>query len=98
MAQIRWTVQATADLESITEFIARDSGHYARVFAIDVVHAVERLTQFPNSGRVVPEVNDPMVREILLGAYRIVYRLRGDYADILTIHHGARLLDPADLR
>ncbi len=97
MAEVRWTPQAADDLELIAEFIAHDSTHYASLFVIDVLDAVERLVHFPESGRIVPEKNDPKVREIILGNYRIVYRRRADVAEILTIHHGARLLDPAQL-
>ena len=72
MAEVRWTLQAAGDLEAIADFIAADSAHYARLFVIDVLAAVERLVAFPSSGRIVPELNDPRVREILLGNYRIV--------------------------
>ncbi len=51
MAEVRWTQQAADDLESITDFISQDSPHYARLFAIDVIAAVERLSSFPNLGR-----------------------------------------------
>ena len=97
MAEVRWTPQAADDLESITEFISQDSPHYARLFATDVVEAVEQVANFPNLGRIVPERNDPLIREILLGSYRIVYRLRAELVELLTIHHGARLLDPSKL-
>jgi len=95
VAEVRWTLQAAGDLEAIADFIAADSAHYARLFVIDVLAAVERLVAFPSSGRIVPELNDPRVREILLGNYRIVYRLTGMVVEILTVYHGARLLDPS---
>ena len=97
MAKIRWTLQASEDLESIADFIAEDSPHYACLFVIDVLKAVERLADFPRSGRVVPEVDDPSIREIILGSYRIVHRLRDEVAEIITIYHTARLLDPSRL-
>ena len=97
MAEVRWTRQAVGDLEAITEFIAQDSPHFASLFVLDVFAAVERLEKFPKSGRVVPEKNDLTIREILLGNYRIIYRLREQVAELLTIHHGARLLDPTQL-
>ena len=65
---------------------------------LDVLQAVERLAPFPQSGRIVPEMNDPMIREIPLGNYRIVYRVRGERVDVLAVYHGARLLDPDSLR
>ena len=98
MAEIRWTHQAADDLESITEFISQDSPHYARLFALDVLAAVERLINFPELGRVVPEKDSPLIRELIMGNYRIVYRLRNNHVELLTIHHGSRLLDPLKLR
>jgi len=97
MAEVRWTQQAADDLESITDFISQDSPHYARLFATDVIAAVERLSSFPNLGRKVPEKNNPLIREIILGNFRIVYRVRDEVVELLTIHHGARLLDPLRL-
>lgn len=97
MAEVRWTPQASDDLEAITNFIAVDSPHYASLFAIDVLASVERLVTFPHSGRMVPELKDPAVREIILGNYRIVYRVRRDFVELLTVYHGARLLDPSRL-
>jgi toxin ParE1/3/4 len=64
---------------------------------MDVLVTVERLADFPNSGRVVPELKDPAIREILFGSYRIVYRVKGDLVEVLTVYHGSRLLDPSRL-
>lgn len=96
MAQIRWTHKAADDLEAITMFIAADSSSYAKLFVIDVLSVVDRLSVFPMSGRVVPELDDPAVREVLFVNYRIVYRVdvNGDLVEILSIYHGTRLLDP----
>jgi len=98
VAEVRWTLQAAGDLEAITDFIAADSPQYAKLFAMDVLTAVDRLMPFPNSGRIVPELNDPQIREILLGNYRIVYRAVTNAVDILTVYHGARLIDPTKLQ
>lgn len=43
MGDVRWTPQAADDLEAITDFISADSPHYASLFAIDVLSAVEQL-------------------------------------------------------
>ena len=53
-----------------------------------ILAAVERPTVFPHSGRIVPEVNHPAIREILLGSYRIVYRVKDEVVEILTVYHG----------
>lgn len=98
MAEIRWTLQAADDLEAIAEFISVDSPQYAQLFALNVLRAVERLASFPRSGRLVPELGNATIREIVLGNYRIVYRLRREVVEVLTVYHGARLLDPSDLQ
>ena len=97
MVEVKWTLQAADDLESITGLIASDSGAYARLFASDILSAAERLQQFPNLGRIVPEVNDTTIRELLLGNYRVIYRVQPDLVEVLTVYHGRRLLDPEQL-
>jgi plasmid stabilization system protein ParE len=56
-----------------------------------IVAAVGRLEDSPRSGRMVPELGDESVREVIHGNYRIVYRLRDDIVEIATVFHGARL-------
>lgn len=97
MAEVRWTPQAANDLDAIAEFISQDSPHYSSLFVLDVLYAVDRLDQFPKSGRVVPEIDDPLIREVILGNYRIIYRVHQDIVEILTVFHGSRLLDPSKL-
>ena len=96
MAEVKWTPQALDDLEAICLFIARDAPPVAAVFAQRAFDVTDRLANFPESGRIVPEMNDPNFREIL-GNYRLIYRLRSGDVQIVTIHHGARQLNPAEL-
>jgi len=98
MAQVRWTPQAADDLDAVAEFITENSPHFAGLFVMDVLQAVDRLAEFPELGRIVPEIGDKTIRELILGNYRIIYRLRSEAVEILTIHHGARLLDPKRLK
>jgi len=97
MAEIRWTPQAADDLEAIADFISQDSTHYACLFVGNVLDAAQRLENYPRSGRIVPESNDPIIREIIFGNYRIVYRVKPEIVEILTVYHGSRLLDPSTL-
>ena len=57
-----------------------------------IVKAVERLTRFPESGRKVPERNDPAIREGIEAPYRIVYRVRTGTVEIVTVFRASRLL------
>ena len=93
MAKIKWTPQSLDDVEAITNFIVRDSTYYAGIFTIKVFESVERLELFPESGRIVPELNHKEIREIILGNYRIIYRVKEEIVEILTVYHSARLLE-----
>jgi toxin ParE1/3/4 len=88
--EVVWSAEAAADLEAIREYIARSSPRYAALTLARLVDAVDRLRQFPESGRIVPEVDSPAVREVIHGAYRIVYELRTGRVEVLTVVHGAR--------
>jgi plasmid stabilization system protein ParE len=67
------------------------------VFVERVFAAVKRLETFPRSGRVVPEIGQEDIREIIVGSYRIVYVVSEEEVNILTVFHAARLLRPSDL-
>jgi len=90
---IRWAPRAASNLEQICEYISQDSESYARIFARKVLLIVEDIAFFPKAGRVVPEYNDPNLRERIYGNYRIVYRLKHDIVEITAICHGAQLLE-----
>lgn len=90
MTRVVWTRPARDDLREIRAYIAQDSERYARVVATRLVAAVRRLREYPLSGRVVPELGRPTVREVLEGSYRIVYRVTPDSVQILAVVHGAR--------
>ena len=94
MGEVRWAPQAADDLDAICEFIARDSPEMAAIFADRVLRATEQLSKFPRSGRIVPELKISAIRELIVGSYRVIYRvLRESDTQLLTIHHGARPLD-----
>lgn len=87
-----WSPSARLDLKDIAVFIAEDNPSAATRFVNSVFHAVERLTDFPDSGRIVPELGDPDIREIIRKPCRIVYRInRGDHTvEIVRVWHAAR--------
>lgn len=95
MAQIRWSLTASKDLQELEDFIARDSVLHAIQFVDRIVESAEHLHATPQRGRVVPEFGRADIRELLLGAYRIVYLVEGSAMTILRVVHGAR--DLADL-
>lgn len=88
--KIEWTQPALLDLESIRDYISRDSEYYAVRFIENIIEAVEDLENFPKMGRSVPEAEDENIRELLLYNYRIMYRVETDRILVLTIMHAAR--------
>ncbi len=54
MTRISWTLQALDDVESIRRYVARDSEEYASLLVSRFLQAVERLSDFPVSGRITP--------------------------------------------
>ena len=75
-ARITFAESAVADLEQIRAWYAEqqvpDVGE--RLLG-EIIATVERLADFPESGRIVPEFELPQLREIIHPPFRIVYRL-----------------------
>jgi addiction module RelE/StbE family toxin len=91
VTSVVWAPQALDDVQAIRGYLSRSSVEYATLITELIVAAVSRLERHPRSGRIVPEVGEPSLREVIVRDYRIVYRLRRDVAEILTVFHGARL-------
>ncbi len=96
MTEVRWTPEAVADLRAIREFIERDSPRYGRLVAERLYDSITRLSAFPHSGRVVPELGREEMREVIVGPYRIVYKVFETHVSIVTVFRSSRLIS-ADL-
>ena len=95
--RIDWSDQSLEDIEEIRRYIARDSPVYAEAFVARIFEAAERLINHPLSGRIVPEFDDPTLREIILWSYRIVHWVHDATILVATVFHSARLLRPEDV-
>jgi plasmid stabilization system protein ParE len=58
----------------------------------EIISQVERLADFPESGRIVPEFGIANLREIIHAPFRIVYRLDGNKIKIIRVWRSERLL------
>lgn len=90
MGKIIWAPSALKDIESISQYIERDSVDQAALFVSRVIEMVDRLETFPQSGRIIPEIKDEHCREIIYGAYRLMYRITQKEIWITGVVHGAR--------
>jgi plasmid stabilization system protein ParE len=87
---LRWTEHAVAQLAAIAEYISLDSLIYAEQLADRLVARLEQARHYPESGRVVPEVGDPELRELIDAPYRLIYRVQEDALEVLSIVHARR--------
>ena len=92
-ARLIWSDEALNDVDAIAEYINRDSPFHARRVAQEFFAIAETLAEQPKLGRVVPELNDPNVRERFLYSYRLIYEIQNDELHILAVIHGRCLLE-----
>ena len=90
MANITWTPQALKDLQAIEQYYQQAAPDFAGIIVNSLLEATKRLEPFPESGRIVPEIGDESIREILHRKYRIVYYVADNNVDILTLFHAAK--------
>lgn len=90
MAKVIWTEPALEDLHAIIAFISKDSLFYAERLAAKILHSSGQIRTFPYIGRVVPEFDDKAIRELIYGAYRIVYKVEAETCYIIAVMHGSR--------
>jgi toxin ParE1/3/4 len=93
MVKIVWTELAINDLREIFEYISGDSIRYADLTVKRIYQHSQVTSKNPNIGKIVPEFNNPSIRELIFGNYRTIYRIRSEkQVDILRVYHTARLL------
>ncbi|NCO68040.1 MAG: type II toxin-antitoxin system RelE/ParE family toxin [Nitrospirae bacterium CG_4_10_14_0_8_um_filter_41_23] len=87
---VEWTGPAKQDLKLVHDYIARDSKFYAEKVSLEIIEKSEKLNIFPEIGRIVPEIGDPKIRELLIYSYRLIYEIFPDKIAILALIHGKR--------
>jgi toxin ParE1/3/4 len=80
--EIVWTNQALHKLNTFVDYIARDDLVTAEKWALKLIEKTDQLIEQPESGRIVPEFNEPNLRELIVGNYRVIYRIRKEEATI----------------
>lgn len=93
--RVVWSPLALDRASEIAVYIAHDNAAAAEKWINTIFAKTERLKTFPESGRIVPEINNNSFRELIYGNYRIIYRIERNQVSILTIRHCKQIL-PAD--
>jgi plasmid stabilization system protein ParE len=91
--RVAWSPRAVEDLEAIAQYISADSGAFAAAIVKTILNTARKLSHFPRSGRIVPEIADESIREWFAYSYRVIYRVEEEGITIAAIVHGRRLLD-----
>jgi toxin ParE1/3/4 len=89
MAKVIWSPSSLDDIDSIAEYISKDSVYHASLFIDRLFEATNRLKELPLSGRIIPEIGNSSCREIIYGSYRIMYRIEKNNIWITGVIHGA---------
>lgn len=89
---IDWSESALEDLRQIVRYISSDNSEAARRIGNAIINSVGKLSSYPRFGRIVPELNDEDIRQIVLSPYRIVYEVSDStkQISIIRVWHGAR--------
>ena len=76
MGEIKWTEKSSCNLQAIFDYIAKDSKVYATRFVKSLIASTKRLETMPRCGRIIPELEEQSLREIIFRNYRIAYRIK----------------------
>ena len=87
--KVHWTETAEAHLDAIYAYIAQDSEAYALRVVDRITKRSQQIGEFPLSGRKVPEYELDQIREVFSGPYRIIYHIKADQIDVISVIHGA---------
>lgn len=85
-----WAVSAQAALDEVISYISQDSPEAAGHVLEQALEAGATLATFAERGRIVPESNDPAIREVFVFRYRLMYEVHDDRVVIVAFLHGAR--------
>ena len=96
--RLTWSPEAIEDLESIAEYIGRDSLFYAQSVVSQILDTSRTIREFPLIGRVLPEIGDENIRERFVYSYRLVYVIKQQKILIVAVIHGNRLLESIEGR
>ena len=88
--KVIWSRQSLERLSEIEDFIARDSPERTERFVDYLTERGNSVSRNPQIGRIVPEISNPSIREIIAKKYRIIYKVQHDAIEILTVFEQVR--------
>jgi plasmid stabilization system protein ParE len=86
--RVVWALRARRAVDDALTYIADDSPQAAADLAARVIERAESLATLSERGRIVPELADPALRELIVGPYRLLYEVHGSEVWIVGFLHG----------
>lgn len=92
--ELRLAESAVADLQDILSHY-REQGvpHIGDQLVSAILEHCEMLLQHPESGRIVPEFNQPHVREVIHPPFRVVYLREPEQIALIRVWRSERQLE-----
>jgi toxin ParE1/3/4 len=94
--RVKFTPAARGQFLGALDYIRQERPSAARVMRQRAEASLSRLSQFPESGRVLPEFPDLPFREVIVPPYRFFYRVKADAVWVVAVWHDAQLADQPD--
>jgi toxin ParE1/3/4 len=92
-----WSPLADVQVDDAVAYVAADDPAAALAWLERLLERVRSLADYPDSGRMVPELQREDVRELIVPPYRVIYRRTANAVEIAAIRHGARHFDEGGL-
>ena len=95
--RIIWSHCALERAAEIADYIAEDNPSAAKKWITQLFEHVKKIEQFPESTRIVHEINDPTIREVVFKNFRIIYEIQNNCINVLTVRRFRQQLDLSEV-
>lgn len=92
--RVRFLISAHQDMQSIKAYLAKENPQTAKRLIQKFRESTDRLKEFPQSGRMIPELNNPNLRESLVDRYRIMYQVDESSVNVFAVYDSRRAYPP----
>jgi toxin ParE1/3/4 len=89
--KVKFTPAARSQFLDALAYIHKENPSAAASLREKSHQALSRLTDFPESGRILPEFPDLPFREVVVAPYRFFYRIKKDTVWVVAVWHSAQL-------
>ncbi|MCF7824213.1 MAG: type II toxin-antitoxin system RelE/ParE family toxin [Candidatus Marinimicrobia bacterium] len=95
--RIIWSPLSLDRVTEIAKYVAEENRTAAVELVEHLFSRVAQLSEYPDSGPIVPELGRPDVRQLVDGSYRIIYKVETEIISILTVRHHRQSFSEDDI-